>query len=444
MLKSTTEILELTTSTTAPIDVSVSYVDITTTTFAPSTSETKITTATTTAILVAPSASTQRQIKLITIINRDASASNTVLVKKDISATEYNLTNTVTLLAGESMQYVDGQGWIYYSVTGAVKGSQTAGGASNSVQFNDGGILGGDADLTWDKTANALTLGGADTGILMNGITNEPSAPAAGYGRLYAKDIAGRMMPKWVGPSGFDYPLQSGLGFNHIRSWRPGLTTTLTTFVSMVGVMPYTALGTLTTPGLATTNLLTQTQRTTMSTGATAGALAGIRGNTLTFTRGGGAGIGGFTVVHRFALSGLQAGMRVFVGILDSVGAPTNIDPVTTTTPGGVGLAINTNSGNWNLVNNITATARTSLGLGANFPVNNSTVYELTLFSAPNGSAINYRITNLSSAISVSGSLTTNIPASTTFMTPAIWATNNATAAAVTIDFISTYVETDF
>ena len=52
--------------------------------------------------------------------------------------------------------------------------------------------------------------------------------------------------------------------------------------------------------------------------------------------------------------------------------------------------------------------------------------------------------TNLSSAVQVSGSLTTNIPANTTFLAPSVWITNNATAAAATMDFVSTYVETDF
>lgn len=37
-----------------------------------------------------------------------------------------------------------------------------------------------------------------------------------------------------------------------------------------------------------------------------------------------------------------------------------------------------------------------------------------------------------------------NLLAATTFLAPSIWITNNATAAAATMDFISTYVETDF
>lgn len=447
LLKATTETLQIVTSLTGALDYSISYADITTTTFTPSTSEGKITTATSTTVLSAPAASTQRQVKLITISNVDASVSNTIIFNKLISATAYQIAPDVTLTPGETLQYIDGSGWTYYAANGTVKSNMFAAGASNSVQFNDGGALGGDTDLTWDKTNNALSLGGADTGILLNGITNEPAAPAVGYGRLYSKVIAGRVFPKWIGPSGFDYPLQANMGVNNARIWRGGNTTTATTFASITGSMPYTGASPTapTIPTQAVTNILTQTFRSTISTGATAGGLAYIRGNNLALVRGGGASIGGFTVIHRFALSGtLQSGIRAFVGIVDVAANPTNIDPTTTTAPGGVGLAINANTGNWNLVNNITGTARTSTGLGASFPVNNTDLLEIILFAPTNGSVINYRITNLSTAASTSGSLSANIPASTTFLTPSVWVTNNATAAAQTLDFISTYVETDF
>jgi hypothetical protein len=40
-------------------------------------------------------------------------------------------------------------------------GAGTPGGADTQVQFNDGGAFGGDAGLTYNKTTNALTVGGA-------------------------------------------------------------------------------------------------------------------------------------------------------------------------------------------------------------------------------------------------------------------------------------------
>lgn len=326
-------------------------------------------------------------------------------------------------------------------------GSGSPGGATTQIQYNNAGSFGGDADFTWTAATNTLALPGTDTGIELAGITTEPSAPSAGTGRLYAKSIATRVMPKWIGPSGVDYPLQSHIGLNNVRIWRGGATTTATTFASTIGSLPYTGASPTapTIPTLASTSLRNQTYRSTISTGATAGGLAYIRGNQLTMWRGNAAGLGGFFVVHRFALSGtLQAGLRSFAGVVDVASNPTNIDPTSSSTPGGIGLALNANTGNWRLVNNASGTARTSLDLGASFPVNNTDLIELALFSAPNGSGISYRVTNLSTAATTTGTLTTNIPASTTFLAPTVWITNNATAAAQTLDFVSTYVETDF
>jgi len=41
-----------------------------------------------------------------------------------------------------------------------VSGTIPAGGSSTYVQFNDGGTLGGDAEFTYNKTSNTLTLNG--------------------------------------------------------------------------------------------------------------------------------------------------------------------------------------------------------------------------------------------------------------------------------------------
>jgi hypothetical protein len=53
------------------------------------------------------------------------------------------------------------------------------------------------------------------------------------------------------------------------------------------------------------------------------------------------------------------------------------------------------------------------------------------LFSAQNGGSIGWRVTNLSTGAQTNGSLTTNIPANTTFLSLMHWITNNATAAAI-------------
>ena len=124
-LTATTHILELTTGSASNIDVFVSYADHTTSGAVLGDQQTLITTATTTTILAAPAGSTQRQVKLISINNTSAT-NNAVTLKKDISATEYDLF-TVTLGQNERLEYIDSQGFRVFSSTGAVKTSQNQG-----------------------------------------------------------------------------------------------------------------------------------------------------------------------------------------------------------------------------------------------------------------------------------------------------------------------------
>ncbi len=274
----------------------------------------------------------------------------------------------------------------------------------------------------------------------------EPAVPPSDHGLLYARSFAGRIMPKWMGPSGVDYPFQSHIGTNNIAVWRGGATTTATTFASVVGSMPYTSASPSapTIPALATTSLRNQTYRSTIRSGATNGGLAYIRANTLRIWRGNAAGLGGFFLVHRFALATIPTGVRCFVGLQDTAANPTNINPTTSTTPGKIGLAIAANTGNWNFVHNITGTAPTIIALGANFPVNTTDLMEVIIFSRPNGADIGYRVTNWSTNQQTSGTISTNIPSNTTFMIPTVWITNNTQDAQAELDFISTYLETDY
>jgi hypothetical protein len=123
------------------------------------------------------------------------------------------------------------------------------------------------------------------------------------------------------------------------------------------------------------------------------------------------------------------------------VAAPTNVDPTTSGTIGRLGLAINSNTGNWKWVNNTTGTAPTVTDLGATLPVNNTDLYELVIFSPPNGSSVTYRVTNISTGATVTNTVSTNLPSS--FLAPQFWITNNATAGTLTIDFGGWYLESD-
>jgi hypothetical protein len=134
--------------------------------------------------------------------------------------------------------------------------------------------------------------------------------------------------------------------------------------------------------------------------------------------------------------------MRAFFGLWASASAAGNVDPTTDTTAK-VGFALAASTGNLKFVNCTGGSAPTVLDLPA-CPINTTDLWELVLFGAPGGSTIYYRITNLSTATVVTGSLTTNLPGSTVYLAAQCWATNNAQAAVVTWALSRLYLETDY
>jgi hypothetical protein len=136
ILAATTESLELVTSSTSAVHVVASWVDITTSAFTPDSTETAISSATDTTIVAAPGSSTQRQVKSLSIRNSGAAA-NTVIVHKDVSGTEYEITPDVTLAAGEALCYGDQAGWYVLDAYGRRKqtASEVAGSAGRAVSI---------------------------------------------------------------------------------------------------------------------------------------------------------------------------------------------------------------------------------------------------------------------------------------------------------------------
>lgn len=136
LLTNTTETLEVLTSSATSTDYYVSYVDVTSTTFTPGQSNGNIASATTTTILSAPAASTQRQVKFLSIRNRSTTASQTVTLKHDTSGTERYLTADVTLAAGAVLEYDCGVGFIVRNARGQVINADTTVIGNTGYAFN--------------------------------------------------------------------------------------------------------------------------------------------------------------------------------------------------------------------------------------------------------------------------------------------------------------------
>jgi hypothetical protein len=217
----------------------------------------------------------------------------------------------------------------------------------------------------------------------------------------------------------------------------PGSGTALTSFGTTASNGT-----TISHPTPTTTNLLASLRRALLTTAATAAAITYHRqGNTLT-TRGNAANVGGFRFSMTVGLESLVAGMRSFFGLTDSVANPTNIDPLTATAPGCIGLGINTNTGNWNIVSHASGSAPVVVALPATVPVNTTDPIEFKLNCAPNSLLIDYKVTNLATgAVQIGTIAAANLPTNTTYLAPTLWITNNATAAATAMSLVDWKLE---
>ena len=455
ILKSATESLRLITSAVgSTVDYSISWADITTTTFTPSTTDGNIVTNTTTTILGSPAGSTQRQVKLITITNIHASTSTIVTVHKYDSASgdkTYDQTPHVNLLAGEVMQYVDGQGWVYYSSTGAIKASQTAAGSDTQLQYNTNGLLAGNANLTYSLSGNDLSILGTDPGMLLGAITNEPAAPAATQLQIYSKAISGRMMPKWKAPSGVDTSFQANLGFNTIYLWTPN-TAAVGTGTGFGTAWP-ACTGTITHPTVTAgmgqqakvmqlTNVVTNQNQILGLTASTA-TLANV-------WRGSGAGLGGFFFQCRYKIMLIpNAQIRIFVGLTSTTtGLVAGLDVYTGDVCGFDHITTDNITTMSFVIRDNTTTTRATFAVPT-LAVNNT--YDATIYSQPGGSVIYYRLVDLLTGNTIIDTNTgvtgnTTLPRNTIFMGPQAQMSNgtaNIVVTTVAIGINKLYLECD-
>jgi len=160
LLTTTSDLLQLVTGSAVSTDIVASFVDITTSTFTPGSSEANVSTATTTTIVAAPAASTQRQIKAISVTNKSSSTAQTVTLQKSSSSMAYNVTGAITLQPGEVLYYQDGIGFSVRDINGQIKETNTTLLTSGYVGYgSSAGLLTGSSNFTY--SSNTLTVGSA-------------------------------------------------------------------------------------------------------------------------------------------------------------------------------------------------------------------------------------------------------------------------------------------
>ena len=82
--------------------------------------------------------------------------------------------------------------------------------------------------------------------------------------------------------------------------------------------------------------------------------------------------------------------------------------------------------------------------MGANFGIATGGVLTLIIAAPPNGSSVWVRVVDEVSGALFEQEITSDLPASTQFLSPRLFMNNGAAAAAVAYDCSGVYVETDY
>ena len=154
LLTSTSDLLRVTTSSTANIDVHASYVDLSGTTVTPSRTNTTISTATTTTVVSSPASSTQRTVKTLFIRNRHATTANDITILHTDGTTSVEFIK-VSLNAGYTLRYDEGNGFEVLDSFGRSLLNNSDNGSNAAVNALNLVVLGSDVTNN-NATANTM------------------------------------------------------------------------------------------------------------------------------------------------------------------------------------------------------------------------------------------------------------------------------------------------
>lgn len=277
-------------------------------------------------------------------------------------------------------------------------------------------------------------------GITIATGTTAPTTPAAGNVVEWGRAVGGRGIIAITNSDGLTTTLQGSLGQTKVALWSALNTTALTA----TGAAALSATGTATAvTSWTSTNIYTSTQKVEyLVTVAAAAAVAGFFLNYAPFWRGNAAGLGGFFFVARVGIATgvTTATKRCFIGMSNSIVAPTDVNPSTLTNIIGVGYdAADTT---WQLMFNAASTT-TKVNTSITRPsADRTTMVEVVIYVPPNGTTATVQITDLGAGTTFTGSNSANIPANTTFLSPRGYASVGGTSSVVGIALTSLYIET--
>ena len=328
------------------------------------------------------------------------------------------------LLAGPNITLATGS-------TGQVQISGSASGTSGQVQFNNSGLFGG---------ATNVSIGGGDLILAEN---TSPTTPAASTLKLTAQPVGGRELITGLGATGRAYSYQPHTGRSKYGIWMiNGGSISLT--ADGIGAANGTGTVTARTPTL--TGFASSLRRVGFVTATTLNAPAGWRLGATWFWRGDDTNRGGFHYITRFVPSNpsLTTTGRYFIGLNGANVGTAATEPSNWVNI--VGMGCNSGSVNFSIMHNDGSGTATTIDLGSNFSAVSSSidVYELALYCPPNGSTVDWRVENFTKSAVVTGSISTNLPASTQGLNIIGYTENGASSVTTALDLVSMYIETEF
>lgn len=374
ILATITSVLRVVTDSVADLHIATDYADMTSTTFTPNAGNVIVNTVTTTNIVGSPPASTQRQIKSVLIANRHATLSNNVIVELfdgTNSATVYSY----TLGAGQIIQYKSDSGW--------------------SVQL--------------PNNTEVLSL---------KKVATEPSTPPSETNFLYADKIADKIVLKTKSPTGIKSYLQKALWNKDITMWLP-TNATAGLWLNTVGAGAGTFANTLPSAGSVYLSLKKALYSNVVTT---TNQVLGQRNTETLFAIGNGADQNGFFFFARFGFNTWTSGGRFFGGFATATTVVSAEPSVLNNT---LGFAIDSTDGNaiQFISRNTTTTTKVNTGLTAG----TGKGYDIVIFCEPNGTSIGWEIKEINNGgAEASGTVNTNLPTNSVFLTGNVLASNAA------------------
>lgn len=319
----------------------------------------------------------------------------------------------------------------------AAGGGGSPGGSTTQVQYNNAGAFGGAPNVLIE--GSELRLPAIST----------PTTPASGGVKLYSANVAAAWpLPAMIGSDGLPLNLQEHLGeftFNYLVPQGNG-TGLLQSFAT-------TAIGAAGASNVATGNYHTIKRRVQFNgTAASATSIGGVRGAGDMFRIGRGANEpGGFYARMLWGNAiGNVSTSRAFCGFKPTA-AETDVDPSTRLNQ--VGMGWDAADTQVRIMYNDGVGTSTKVALGVNFPkptADRTEVYELQLYS-PNSTTqsvsyrvIRYNTTGRTILAEATGTITTDIPAVTTFLSPLIVMSAGGTSTQSAPSVFGIYIATPY